>query len=312
MLNDTRYVLPETAERVHAAIRELNYFPSSIAKSLRVQKTNTIGVLMPVMLQNISDAYNMQIAHGIRQGLKQANYNLILGSTENSVESELRQIQSFIEQRVDGLIVIPSSSVIDYLSDLQNLKLPMVFVDRKVKGSYGDCVLCDDYNGSCEAVNALISKGHGKIGAISLNYKVTTVEDRVRGYKSALRDAGIEIAENRILYGDCNFDVGVELMKKMIEQCDVTAVFVADNLLALGALSYIHRTSITIPDDLALIAFDDMGWEMAMRPTVSTVRQPAFDLGVKAAQLMLERLENPDKPFETCLLSTQLLLRESI
>ena len=312
VINGTRYVSPETEKKVNDALRDLKYTPSAIAKSLRIQKTHTIGLMMPIMVPNFSDEYNMRIAYGIRNGLRLRSYNLILGSTDNTMEGERDQIKMFVTQRVDGLIMMPSRSDEEYLTELRDLKIPVVFIDRMAKGEYGDCVLCDNYSGAHNAVTALIGKGHKKIGFMTNNEKVTTSFDRLRGYRAALSEAGLDMDEGLIRIGDCAFDSGRRFMRELYEECGVTAVFAADNLMAMGALSYVNNEGIDMPKDLAFITFDEHDWENAMKPSISAVKQPSYELGLKAAQMMLERIENPQKPFETCILSTQLLLRESV
>lgn len=255
----------------------------------------------------------MQVTYGIRKGLEAHGYGMILGTSDPSIPDELRQIKVLIAQRVDGLIVMPLISEEDYLSPIRDFQIPLVFIDRRVKGQYGDCVLCDNFQGSYDAVAALIRQGHRKIGIIVGSSQVTTYMDRLSGYKSALADAGLEADDHRImLFYDHHFDEGARLMQKMIKDGDVTAIFVADNLMALGGLSYINVAGLSMPQDISLVAFDDFEWELAVKPTISTVRQTPYELGFKAAQLLLERIANPDKPFETCILATRFVLRDSV
>ncbi|HHV98382.1 MAG TPA: LacI family transcriptional regulator [Clostridiaceae bacterium] len=312
VINNTRYVSEETRNRVLAALKELNYRPSNIARSLRTQETKTIGLLMPIMVYSSFDYYFMLVAHGIRSTLKEKGYSLILGSSGNSKECEIEQIESFITQRIDGLIILPTESDSDYLSNTLKGNFPVVFIDRRAKGCKGDCVLADNFQGSYDAVTALINKGHRKIGFITNNLKATTIEERITGYKKALTDHGIKVDESLMRFGDYTYETGYMLMKDLLEkEKEITAVFIADNLLTMGSLEYLYEINKKIPEEIAIISFDDFEWERIITPPLSVVKQPPFEIGQKAAEVLLERLSNPDKPYTEYRLPTELVVRKS-
>ena len=310
VINKSDKVSQETAERVTNAISELDYQLNHVARSLRTNKTNTVGVLLPLQW---AEEYPSSIIQGIRKVLQAEGYYIILGSTENTVENELYHIEKMHAHNVDGLIVIPNNSENDYLASKHGTGVPTVFMDRKIKGDYGDCVMCDNYAGAYDAVTALTGKGHKKIGLITNTMRVTTIADRTRGYVSALDDAGIAVTEERILRGETgSYDVGVQMMQKMLKTGDVTAVFFADVTHGVSAVTYANEIGLRIPQDLAVIVFDDLPNLISMKPSMSAVAQPMYEMGLKAAQLIVDRIANPDKSFETCYLAPRLILRESV
>jgi len=310
VLTGKKFVNPDTVERINDAFRSLNFRPNAIAKSLRTKKTKTIGVILPL---SWGDSHLTDIIQGIRTVLQAEDYYLILGSTKDTQEDELYHIDRMYAHNVDGLIIIPNNSENDYLAPTRGTGIPTVFMDRNVKGDYGDCVMSDNFRGAYEAVAALIERGHTKIGMITCTLKATTILDRTRGYKGALDEAGLTVDESRILNIEPGQDeISAQLLRNIIGDREMTALFIAYGTYVESVLSYIKKNAIRIPQDLAIIAFDDFLRYTLMNPTLSAVKQPMFEIGVKAAQLILARITNPDKPFETCYLSTKLILRDSI
>lgn len=311
VINNTRHVSEETRKKVLQALKDLDYHPSSIARSLRSQKTKMVGLLMPIMVYSSFDYYFMLVAHGINDTLKKNGYNLILGSSGNSLEGEKEQIAIFNSQQIDGLIILPTESEHDYLSGVIKDDYPVVFIDRRAQGCKGDCVLTDNFGGSYSIVCELIKKGHKRIGFITNNLKVTTVSERIEGYRKALEDNGIKVDESIIKIGDYSYDAGYILMKQMLTESEISAVFVADNLMTMGALECINSLKINIPAQLAIAGFDDFEWERITTPPLSVVKQPPYDLGCKAAEVLLERLNDPEKPYGEYRLPTELVIRNS-
>jgi len=310
VINGSVNVSPETRSKVNEACALLNYRPSAIARGLRTNKTNTIGVLLPIYWEN---DYIANIINGIRGVLQNEGYYLLLGSTDNSQENELAHIDNMHIHHVDGLIIIPNNSESEYLAPTHGTGAPTVFMDRRVKGDYGDCVMCDSFTGTYDAIKVLIEKGHKKIGIISGTLNVSPVFDRIRGYKHALLEAGIPIDENLVLSAEsARGDLSVGMLRELMEEQGVTAVFFADCVHGFRCVDYIIENSIRIPQDLAVICFDDYPVFSSRTPKISAVIQPMFEMGSKAAQLIVDRIANPGKAFETCYLPAMLMIRESI
>lgn len=186
VLNGTRFVSNETKHKVIAAMKRLDYEPSLLARGLRSRKTKIIGILMPIMLLDNFDYYFMKLAHGVQDRLKEAGYDVLLSSFDNTLPDERRKVEALRLRSIDGLVLLPTEGVHSYLTRNRKLSFPIVLIDRMADGFEGDCVLADNYKGSCMAIEALVAKGHKQIGCIVSYLKVTTVLDRIRGYKDGL------------------------------------------------------------------------------------------------------------------------------
>lgn len=313
VINNTRYVSDEVKKKVKDAMKELNYSPNTVARSLRSRKSYIIGLIVPVKNSDNSNHFFMAVANGIESVLKKHGYHLILSNSGENYAEELERIQMFNNQWIDGLIMAPTS---DHQAEEEEERVfgdyPVIFIDRKPKDGNGDCVLVDGFNGSYEAVKALADKGHKRIGFISGKLNISSVEERLEGYLKALAEYGIERNDSLIMNGDSKWEQGYELAKRMIGDQDVTALFVANNVMCMGVLKYIREVNIKVPDQMALICFDDFEWTAVIEPPLSVVRQPAFELGETAANILLSRIEDPNSEFKEYRLPAQFIVRESI
>lgn len=311
VINNTRFVSEETKERVLKAMKDLNYIPNSAAKSLRSQKSKTIGLLIPILEDETNNIFFMRVARGVEHILKQNGYHIMLGNTNESFEYEAEQIKNFIYRQVDGLIIAPTAGNHEYLSEIINDDCPIVFVDRKPEGIMGDFVLNDGFKGCYDAVKMLIEKGHRKIGMLSGLLYVSPAQERLAGYRKALSDYNISLDEDLILVGESSFKSGYEMARQLIEHSDVTALFVASNAIAMGCIGYIQDKGIKVPDDLAIIGFDNYVWANVTNPPLSVIHQSDYKLGIKAAEVLLKKLRKPSKRCKEYRLPTQLITRKS-
>lgn len=311
VINATRYVSEDTKLKVTTAMKELDYRPNSIARSLRSQKSKTVGLLVPVLENDTSNSFFMSIAQGIQAILKEAGYNLILCNSNESVEDEQEQIRALNSQQVDGLIIAPTAKDHSYLKELLTPKFPLVFIDRKPEGYEGHCVLADGYQGTYEAIQLLISKGHEKIGFITSALDVSSTIQRLEGYKQAIVDSNLVVNSAFIKEGVSKFESGYHLTQELIEQETVTAIFVSNNVMTMGAFKFLQEHKYKIPDDIALIGFDDYEWAKVTTPTLTMVKQPSIKLGEKAAEILLEKMKAPSKRYKEYKLPTEIVHRES-
>ncbi|MGM9924307.1 MAG: LacI family DNA-binding transcriptional regulator [Bacillus sp. (in: firmicutes)] len=308
VINGTRYVSDEVSAMVKAAMKELNYIPNPIARSLRSHQTSLVGLIIPV--KEPSDTANlffMAIAQGIESILRKKGYKLILSNSHEDKKLEQEQIEMFNAQLVDGLIIAPLGNEYDEM----NVQYPVVFIDRKPKTYQGACVLANHFQGAYEATEYLIKQGHEQIGFINGNIGLTIDRDRFEGYRKALLDNGIPYSENNVKEGSVSLDQGYSLAKELVEQKNVSAIFIANSNLTMGAISYFQQSNTKIPDEMAIIGFDDYEWAEIINPPLSCVRQPAFAIGQKAAEVLLERIENGERKSAEYLLDTELIVRKS-
>lgn len=188
---------------------------------------------------------------------------------------------------------------------------PVVFIDRRPQGYQRDCILADGFKGTYEAIDLLISKGHRKIGYITAELGLTTSDERFDGYKKVLTDHNISVNDSFTKVGKSTFEDGYELTREIIPDNHITALFVANNVMTMGAMGFLQEKNIKIPNELAIIGFDDYEWTMVTTPPLSVIKQPSYQLGEKAAEILLEKIKNPSNDFREYRLPTQLVLRGS-
>ncbi|HZG85837.1 LacI family DNA-binding transcriptional regulator [Paenibacillus sp.] len=314
VLNGTRYVSRETAMKVYDAMRELNYRPNSVARSLRSKKSRTIGLLVPMTPQGVSNSYFMSVAQGIEKVLKANGYNLILSNSNDDALTEMEQIRVFDSQLIDGLIIAPSSQELPYLREAMTGDYPLVFIDRKPRAFAGDSIVTDGGGGTYRAVTHLIRSGHRRIGFISASLSLATSEERLQGYRRALAEHGIEpddaLVQAAKEHGS-SFEHGYRLACRLHRDHRATALFVANNVMTMGALKYLQEHRVTVPEEVALVGFDDYEWALITKPPLSMVRQPSQSVGEVAAQVLLDRIRDPSTSMQEIRLPTEFILRSS-
>ncbi|XEC93557.1 LacI family DNA-binding transcriptional regulator [Paenibacillus tarimensis] len=313
VINGTRFVAEDTKIRVLKAMRELEYRPNSVARSLRSKRSKIIGLLVPILHQDTSNFFFMSVAQGIESVLMENGYNLLLSNSKEDVTVEQEQIKVFNSQLIDGLILAPT---FDDHAELQEIKgdYPVVYIDRKPKEVSGDCVVSEGAKGTYEAIAHLIEKGHQKIGFITGTLGLSTSDERLAGYRNALKDYGIEMDDSLIAAADTahsSFESGYKLAEALVTRHEITALFVANNVMTMGALHFLQSHDYDIPEQIAIIGFDDYEWTKITRPALTMVKQPSFDLGAEAARLILNRIEHPDSEFREIRLPTELIIRNS-
>lgn len=312
VINNTRFVSEDTKIKVFHAMEELDYRPNSIARSLRSQKSNTIGLIVPILPSDTSNFFFMSVAQGIQHTLKNHGYHLLLSNnSREQVEDEQEQIKLFNSKWIDGLIIAPIADDVSYLKNIVGTDYPVLFIDRKTVGFQGDCVLADSFGGSYKAVQTLLERGHRNIGLITGELGITTSNERFEGYKKALSDYGVPFDPSLVKASVSSFEGGYECAKELFADKAITALFVANNVLTMGAMKYLQEHRIKIPDDIAVIGFDDYDWTQITVPPLTVIRQPAYDLGVKAAEVMIKRISDPDMQHKEYRLPTTLVMRES-
>jgi len=308
VINKTRFVRVETKKKVLDAMKELDYYLNSAARNLRSRKSNIVGLLVP----DISNFFFTSIARGVESTLKKNGYNLIFSNSNENLESEIEQIKIFNTHLVDGLIMAPVPGDHTFLNKLLNGDYPVVFIDRKPKGYHGDCVLGDNIKGTYDAIIMLIKKGHSRIGIITGLPGLTTTEERLIAYKMALSDYKLKIDEDLIKVGYSQFWGGYKLTKELLEHTDITALFVTNNLMTVGAITYLKEKRVAIPGDIAIIGFDDYRWAPIIEPPLSMVRQPAYDIGEKASKLLIEKIKKEEiSVYKEYRLPIRLVIRDS-
>lgn len=308
VVNGSHQVSEETRRRVVRAVEMLEYRPSALARSLRVQRTNTVGLIVP----QLGNLFFTEAAHGIEEILQRNGYSLIISESEGSPGTERRLIQMFNSLLVDGLIIVPCGRRQSELRKALRGNYPTVFLDRRLGRFAGDAVLLDNYGATVEAVGLLAGRGHRRIGMVLGSKWYSTTRDRIRAYKKALRDAGIGFDPALVRHGDYSIEAGSALAEDLLRTASPTALFLACSNMTLGAFVTVRKLGLSVPGDVAIIGCDDLAWATATEPPLSMVYQPSAAMGRKTAELLLRRIDCPTDDSEMFYLPTQLRLRGSV
>ena len=296
-------------QRVRLAIVALDYRPNQAARRLRERKSRIIGVLVP----DIQIPFFSAIVVHIEQVLQEAGYLLLLGNTNDTLADEQRHINTFLSEVVSGVIFAAANiSDTSNYQRLQDNGVPLVAIDRVPGRMQVDTIQVSNANAASLAVRHLIAEGHRCIGLITGPPHISTAVERQTGYEQALVSAGLPVEPWMIQQGDYLMEGGYRSMRTLMEGPGApSAVLIANYVMTMGALQYIHENSIEVPEQLALISFDDMPWSVAIRPPLTAIAQPVAEIGRTAAQLMLDRIQDPFSSTKHILLNAELKLRAS-
>ena len=320
VLNRSGYVSEETRDRVLSAAKEMNYRRNGLAWSLKRQRTETIGLV----LGDISNPYSTELARAVRQAATANNYNLFICISEHSAEEDIAAFESLTSHSVDGIIVATraNDSGDEYLKSIVENNVPVVVIGRDFYHERIDYISADNLEGGFEATQHLIDLGHRRIGFIGATLDSGAKLKRLQGYLNALEKHSIEIDERRItgrreaksgVPGYSTEEIGYEGMKRLLSLPNrPTAIFARNDFTAIGAMTAIKEAGLRIPQDIAIIGFDDIPLAVHMSPSLSTVRQPMRLQGQIAAEFLLRRIENEEVPVrEERILNCELIIRES-
>jgi LacI family transcriptional regulator len=310
VINDSERVSPETRRRVEEAISELGYVPSRLARGLSRQRTGTLAVIVP----DVANPFFTAIVRAAEEVARRADYQVILCDTRSDLSVERDVIEELISHRVEGMVIAPvSDRSATPLLRLAEFGVPFVLIDRTVPGVDCDVVLGDSSGGARQLVEHLISLGHRRIGFIVESDDVSTARDRRRGYEAALSATGIALDPALVVNASADPGGGLAGMTRLLElQERPTAVFTVNNLAAVGAIEAVRAAGLEVPDDVALVCFDDIEYASRLYPFLTAMEQPAQTFGTLGAQLLLERIEGrgPKRRHEV-VLPGEFIIRKS-
>jgi len=292
VINDTRYVSQEIRQKVHAAIDELGYQPNVVARSLRTRKSRIIGVVVP----DITNPFFTASVRAIEEEASKHEYSMILCDTGEQVQQEQKYLNLLISRQVDGIIVAPSAQSAPVIASIFEGGTPVVLLDRELPGMSLDLVECDNESGAFDAVSYLIERGHSRICIIAGRVAVSTGAQRLAGYKRAMQEHDLKVDDELIKVGDYRLDLAYQKTREALDTPNrPTAMFVCNNQMTLGAVMAIRDAGLRIPDDISLIGFDDPEWARLMDPPITSVAQPISQMGTKAAEILMARLNGSIK-----------------
>jgi LacI family transcriptional regulator, galactose operon repressor len=307
-LNDHPNVDPVLKGRVLQAVKDLGYRPSRVARTLRTRRNRVWALIISDVR---TGAFFAELVRGVEDIAYGAGYSLFLCNTDEDGAKEASYIELAVAENVAGVIVTPSSDRTD-LGPLVRSRIPVVLADRTLPSGYADSVMVDNVSGAQQAVAHLLSGGYKRVACITGPLQTTTGGRRYVGYCKALAEAGIPADESFVRVADFREAGGRSAMEDLLGmRRRPDAVFVANHLMTIGALHAIDQAGLAIPRDVAFVSFDDMSWSTLLRPRLTAVAQPACDVGVESARLLLSRLDGYSGAPRLVTLPATLVIRES-
>ncbi|KOE81607.1 substrate-binding domain-containing protein [Vibrio aestuarianus] len=310
VINKSRFVSEDIAERVNKAAQDLNYAPSALARSLKMNRTRTIGMLVTTS----TNPFFGEVVKGVERSCYHKGYNLILCNTEGDNERMKASINTLLQKRVDGLLLMCSTlegeriEVFDRYPDIPVVVMdwgPMLFASDKIQDN--------SLSGGYIATNYLIECGHKEIGCITGPLIRHQAQMRYEGYKRAVLEAGLEINPQWIVESDFECEGGYEAFNRMLEKGPLpSSIFVSNDMMAMGVLNAAHEKGIRIPEDVSIMGYDDIHIARFMSPALTTVHQPKYRLGKVAVETLLKKLEKETLEPQVVQLDPTLVVRKSV
>ena len=309
-LNDTDYVSAQMRARIEKAIRQLRYRPNHLARSLRLHRTHTIAIVVPDLL----NSFYTEVVRGAKDHAEMANYTVLIGDSREHWAEEKTYLDEFHRRRVDGVIRIPAIDDLGGQADLVMGDVPVVYADRfpHAKDRNIGCVGVDNVLAAVDATKYLLSLRHRRIAIITGPPESKNSSDRLAGFRQAMLNAHIHVADDLIRIGDNGIVSGRrEAMALLARARRPTAIFCTNNMMALGVLQSIQELKLRCPRDVSLLGFDDFHWATLLRPRLTMVHQPAREIGLTAARMLIEHIEARRQQPTMQYLPTRLLVRDS-
>jgi LacI family transcriptional regulator len=309
-LNNSDYVSVDMRSRIEEAIKELGYRPNDLARGLRLQKTHSIAIVVP----DLSNNFYIELVHGAKDYSASANYTVLIGDSRESWEEERNYLDSFHRRRVDGVVRVPAIDAPGGKANSVLGNLPVVYADRYPmnRDAYVGRVGVDNHRAADSATRYLLSLGHRQIAIVAGEASSGTSADRKRGFLRAMRSVGLRVERPMIHTGHNDMESGHQHAMELLTSANrPTAIFCTNNMMALGALAAIQEIGIGCPEEISLLGFDDFSLATLLRPRMTVVRQPAREVGMIAARMLIDHIEGRPRVASPALLATQLIVRDS-
>ncbi|WP_020576000.1 LacI family DNA-binding transcriptional regulator [Actinopolymorpha alba] len=314
VLNGKLTVDEALAKRVRKAASDLDYRPNALARSLRRSQTN----LWAVLVSDINNPFFTALVRGVEDVAQQAKYSVVLCNSDENPDKEADYIAAILAEQMAGVIISPTNRSISSSSrsapmrQLLAASVPLVAIDRQLRGATVDIVTVDNTHAAQLATDHLVSEGFSRIACITGPRDISTAQQRLEGYRRALRASGRDVDSRLIRYADFREAGGHAAMGDLLDHTPrPDAVFATNNLMTVGALECLVDRGVSIPADVGVFGFDDVPSATLIRPPLSTITQPTYDIGRTAAELLLQRIADPSRPPSRAVLPTELHVRAS-
>ena len=305
VISNGLHVRPEVRERVMLAIEQLGYRPNLVARSLRSQQSNTIGLI----LSDISNPFFSSLSRAVEDAAYEQGFNVVLCNTDENPEKEAIYLNLMQDTNVAGTIIAPTRQTTAALMK-SDLPFPTVIVDRSIPNGDIDVVVLDNVDAAYRLTTHLIDQGYQRIAALCSD--MSTGLERQLGYERALRAHGLAPRAEYVKYVAPKIDTGYAATLKILDLPQPPdALFTVNSLLAAGALQAIRERNLSMPDQIALVTFDETTWADLVQPAITLISQPTYEMGRAAAELLLQRIANPARSTRQVILKGQLVVRGS-
>tara|TARA_R110002096_G_scaffold6206_4_gene28539 strand:+ start:6670 stop:7689 length:1020 start_codon:yes stop_codon:yes gene_type:complete len=310
VINQEPLVKRDTRQKVESAIDELGYRPNRVAQRLR--SINTKNKLIGLVLPDIQNPFYVDVVRGVEEAAYQQKFAVMIGNFDQSEEKEKIFLEVLQSESIDGLIVAPYRNRDQHIRKVIENGYPVVCIDRGLVGIDVDVIKVNNEAGAFAAIDYLIGLGHKRIAHITGHPTIPTTNERIAGYERAMQQSDLPVDPELIRSSDSSYQSGADLMHELLAiAAPPTAVFTANNLLTLGALKTIHERGLDVPNDISIVGFDDMYWSMSLNPPLTAVRQSGYEIGSRAAEVLLQKIAHPDRSTSSVVLDTELMVRES-
>jgi LacI family transcriptional regulator len=297
VLNESGFVSEEIKQRVYLSVKKLNYQPNAIARSLKQDKTYTIGVVIP----DITNPYYMTISKGIEDIVQQKGYNLIFCSSDENPKKEDKLLQLLVEQRVDAIVLATSGGCEKKVSNINQAGVPIVLVDRtfEIEGQKLDSVTESNFESTYELTTHLLKQGHQSIGLVNGLLNVSTGKDRYEGFKKAIEDFGIKEDTKYIFNGSFTQEGGIKAVDYFLNFSQKpTAILSFNNEMTFGVLLELTRRGYSIPEDIVIASYGNLeAAQLLKSPGIISVDHKPYEMGERVGEILLKRLNNEQGPF---------------
>lgn len=288
VINNTRKVNEDTRKRVEVAMRQLDFHPNALARSLRSGSSKTIGLIIP----DIANLFFAEAARYIEDYGKNAGYSVILCNADNNPQKEASYVKVLIEKMVDGIIFISTGDSARNLKRLQTNNVPVVIADRDLSENLVDTVMVNNHQGGRLATEYLISLGHKRIGCISGPIGLGVSSQRTHAFHATMKQHSLSVPSAYYAEGDFGFESGESCMRQMLARgAKPTAVFVGNDMMAFGAIRAIEDAGLKVPEDVSVIGFDDIPLAKTYSPPLTTIAQPIKKVAKETVELLVKRIE---------------------
>jgi len=309
VLNDHAYVADSVRVRVQESMQTLGYRPNRAAQRLRNNSSDLIGLIIP----DIQNPVFQSMVRGVEDAAYQNGLNVMLCNTDDNPDKQKVYLRVMMAEQAAGLIVVPTHPNDGVsLGPVREAGIPIVILDREVANFDADVIKVDNAHGSSAATRHLLALGHRRIAFIAGTQVLSPGRERLQGVRESLGEHHLSLDDMLVEYGDFKLESGYELTLKLMRQPNPPdALFVMNCLMTMGAIRALHELGVRIPQDVALVGFDDVPWAEDLDPPLTAVAQPTYELGQQAVQMILRRIARPQAAYHKVILQPRLLVRKS-